>query len=290
MFARIKKIFLISFVIFALIISAYMIRIFFSLSESLEKITHYQPELATQIFDRKGRLIANVFDKELRFYAKFDEIPPRMIEALLAVEDTLFFEHSGINFDAISRAMIKNIIARKYLEGGSTLTQQLVKNIALTRDKTLDRKEVKTVGLKGWIVMMGVIILMVCFGLGMFPIKPLVIASNSMAPKIYKGDIVIIKDTDVKKVKEGDIIRYRMENYYVVHRVVTIYEDNNGDRVFITKGDNNDDIDLYPVKESQFAGVIKFDIPYLGYPTLMLSRLLNTGVEDTVIVDKGRTN
>lgn len=157
-------------------------------------------------------------------------------------------------------------------------------------DKTLDRKEVKTVGLKGWIVMMGVIILMVCFGLGMFPIKPLVIASNSMAPKIYKGDIVIIKDTDVKKVKEGDIIRYRMENYYVVHRVVTIYEDNNGDRVFITKGDNNDDIDLYPVKESQFAGVIKFDIPYLGYPTLMLSRLLNTGVEDTVIVDKGRTN
>ena len=140
MFARIKKIFLISFVIFALIISAYMIRIFFSLSESLEKITHYQPELATQIFDRKGRLIANVFDKELRFYAKFDEIPPRMIEALLAVEDTLFFEHSGINFDAISRAMIKNIIARKYLEGGSTLTQQLVKNIALTRDKTLDRK------------------------------------------------------------------------------------------------------------------------------------------------------
>lgn len=138
--------------------------------------------------------------------------------------------------------------------------------------------------------MMGVIILMVCFGLGMFPIKPLVIASNSMAPKIYKGDIVIIKDTDVKKVKEGDIIRYRMENYYVVHRVVTIYEDNNGDRVFITKGDNNDDIDLYPVKESQFAGVIKFDIPYLGYPTLMLSRLLNTGVEDTVIVDKGRTN
>ncbi|RDU69622.1 PBP1A family penicillin-binding protein [Helicobacter cholecystus] len=140
MFIKIRKIFLISLVIFTLIICAYIIRIFFTLSESLEKITHYQPELATQIFDRKGRLIANVFDKELRFYVKFDEIPPRMIEALLAVEDTLFFEHNGINFDAISRAMIKNIIARKYLEGGSTLTQQLVKNIALTRDKTLDRK------------------------------------------------------------------------------------------------------------------------------------------------------
>lgn len=140
MFAKIRKTLLIFLVIFTLIVCAYMIRIFFTLSESLEKITNYQPELATQIFDRKGRLIANVFDKELRFYAKFDEIPPRMIEALLAVEDTLFFEHNGINFDAISRAMIKNLIARKYLEGGSTLTQQLVKNIALTRDKTLDRK------------------------------------------------------------------------------------------------------------------------------------------------------
>lgn len=140
MLRKFKSFILIAFILLTLIVCAYMVRIFFTLSENLEKITHYKPEIATQIYDRKGRLIANVFDKELRFYANFDEIPPRMIEALLAVEDTLFFEHSGINFDAISRAMIKNLIARKYLEGGSTLTQQLVKNIALTRDKTLDRK------------------------------------------------------------------------------------------------------------------------------------------------------
>lgn len=140
MFNKLKNITLIALVTLSLIICAYVIRIFFALSENLEKITNYQPEIATQIFDRKGRLIANIFDKELRFYVSFDEIPSRMIEALLAVEDTLFFEHNGINFDAISRAMIKNLIARKYLEGGSTLTQQLVKNVALTRDKTLDRK------------------------------------------------------------------------------------------------------------------------------------------------------
>lgn len=140
MFSKLKKPIFITLILATLIVCAYMVRIFFTLSENLEKITNYQPNIATQIFDRKGRLIANVFEKELRFYTSFDEIPPRMIEALLAVEDTLFFEHSGINFDAISRAMIKNLIARKYLEGGSTLTQQLVKNIALTRDKTLDRK------------------------------------------------------------------------------------------------------------------------------------------------------
>lgn len=155
-------------------------------------------------------------------------------------------------------------------------------------DKTTNRKQVKTVGIKGWLSMMAVVILMVLFGLGVFPIEPLVIASNSMAPKIYKGDIVIIKDTDVKEVKKGDIIRYKMEGYYVVHRVVMISENVNGDRVFITKGDNNNDIDLYPVKESQYAGTVKFDIPYLGYPTLILGKLLNTNNDAKVTVDKGR--
>lgn len=156
-------------------------------------------------------------------------------------------------------------------------------------DKTLNHKEVKTVDLKGWLSMIAIVILMICFGVGLFPIEPLVIASNSMAPKIYKGDIVIIQDKDVSKVKKGDIIRYKMDGYYVVHRVVMINEDEEGNRQFITKGDNNEDIDLYPVKEYQYAGTIKFDIPYLGYPTLILSKLLNTNVDDKVTVDKGRT-
>ena len=156
-------------------------------------------------------------------------------------------------------------------------------------DKTLNHKEVKTVDLKGWLSMIAIVILMVCFGVGLFPIEPLVIASNSMAPKIYKGDIVIIQDKDVSEVKKGDIIRYKMDGYYVVHRVVMINEDEEGNRQFITKGDNNDDIDLYPVKEYQYAGTIKFDIPYLGYPTLILSKLLNTNVDDKVTVDIGRT-
>ena len=157
-------------------------------------------------------------------------------------------------------------------------------------DKTTDRREVKVVGIKGWLSMIAVVFLMICFGTGVFPIEPLVIASNSMAPEFYRGDIVIIQDTDVKKVKKGDIIRYKMEGYYVVHRVVKIEEDEYGTRSFIMKGDNNEDIDLYPVRENQFAGTIKFDIPYLGYPTLILGELLNTNVDDKVTVDKGRTN
>lgn len=157
-------------------------------------------------------------------------------------------------------------------------------------DKTYTRKEVKTVGIKGLISMILIVAFMICFGVGVFPVKPLVIASNSMAPKIHRGDIVIIKDSDVKKVKKGDIIRYKMDNYYVVHRVKQINEDAYGNRTFIMKGDNNDNIDLYPVKESQYAGTIKLNIPYMGYPTLILGELLDSSAGDKVAVDKGRVD
>ena len=95
-------------------------------------VVHYAPNKALKILDRKDRLIANAFDGEFRHYAEFDEIPPKIIETLLAVEDTMFFEHSGINLDAIMRAMLKNIKSGGLNEGGSTITQQLVKNVALS--------------------------------------------------------------------------------------------------------------------------------------------------------------
>ena len=136
----VKKVLFSLLVIVLLISSAYIVVLYIDLSADIDKVKHYTPKLASQIYDRKNRLIANVFDTEFRFYAKFDEIPPRMIEALLAIEDTLFFEHSGINYDAIIRAALKNIKSGRFGEGGSTLTQQLVKDVILTRERTLSRK------------------------------------------------------------------------------------------------------------------------------------------------------
>lgn len=104
------------------------------------KIIDYKPLLTTQIYDRNGDLIANVFDGENRVYVKYDDIPGRIIEALVAIEDTSFFEHEGINYEAISRAIIKDVKSMKMKEGASTLTQQLVKNLILTNEKTLNRK------------------------------------------------------------------------------------------------------------------------------------------------------
>jgi len=66
-----------------------------------DKLINYKPKLTTRIYDRNGKLMANIFKIEHRIYAPFEEIPPRLVEALLAIEDTTFFEHHGINVDAI---------------------------------------------------------------------------------------------------------------------------------------------------------------------------------------------
>ena len=106
----------------------------------ISSLVDYKPKQTSRIYDKNGEKIANIFDKQHRYYASFSEIPPRIVEALVAIEDTTFFEHSGVNFDAIFRAIIKDIKARKMVEGASTITQQLVKNKLLTREKKLSRK------------------------------------------------------------------------------------------------------------------------------------------------------
>lgn len=128
------------FLVFLAVLSAAVLYFYTEIHFEANTLIDYKPQLTTQVYDRNGRLVANLFDKENRIYATFDEIPPRLIEALLAIEDTSFFEHSGINAEAIFRAAIKDIQVGKLAEGASTLTQQLVKNAILSREKTFARK------------------------------------------------------------------------------------------------------------------------------------------------------
>lgn len=113
---------------------------YFQDNYDIDSLIDYKPTMTSVIYAKNGERIANVFYKKDRFYAPFDEIPPRVIEALLAIEDTTFFEHYGVNPDAIFRAIIKDIKAGKMVEGASTITQQLAKNKLLTREKKLSRK------------------------------------------------------------------------------------------------------------------------------------------------------
>ena len=76
---------------------------------------------------------------------QLDDLPTGFIEMLVAVEDRGFYDHAGISATAIFRAMINNILAGRFAQGGSTLTQQLVKNLYLTRERTLTRKALEAI-------------------------------------------------------------------------------------------------------------------------------------------------
>ena len=118
----------------------YLGYIIYSFEYETQRLINYKPRLTTEVYDRNGEKIANLFSDEHRYYVSFENIPPRLIEALVAIEDTTFFEHHGVNPDAIMRAIIKDVSAGKLKEGASTITQQLVKNALLTRDKKFSRK------------------------------------------------------------------------------------------------------------------------------------------------------
>lgn len=114
--------------------------IIYTFEYETKRLINYQPRLTTEVYDRNGHKIANLFSDQHRYYVSYENIPPRLIEALLAIEDTMFFEHHGVNPDAIMRAIIKDVTSGKLKEGASTITQQLVKNTLLSREKKFSRK------------------------------------------------------------------------------------------------------------------------------------------------------
>ena len=113
------------------------------------------------------------------------------------------------------------------------------------------------------------IILAIWFAIGIFPIKPVAIASGSMEKELYVGDIAIIKKCNANDVNVGDIIEYQMDGYTVIHRIIE-KKQKNGEFLFITKGDNNQMADSENVKEKQLIGKVIFKIKYLGYQSIWL--------------------
>lgn len=133
--------YLLGFIVAVVLSGVLWLSFFYSeLRVDLDHVIDYKPRLSTEFYDVNGELVANIFDGQNRKYAYYNEIPPRMIEALIAVEDTAFFEHDGVNLEAIFRAVIKDIQSMSLKEGASTITQQLIKNMVLTRERKFSRK------------------------------------------------------------------------------------------------------------------------------------------------------
>ena len=91
-----------------------------------------EPQLVTSLFDSEQR--------SKRELVKYNDIPPMMVQAVLAIEDRRFFEHSGVNFLRTAEAVYGDIVHQRREQGGSTLTQQLARGFFLTPEKTIKRK------------------------------------------------------------------------------------------------------------------------------------------------------
>lgn len=96
---------------------------------------------STKIYDRTGEhLLYEIHGEEKRTVISFSEMPDTVKYATIALEDKDFYSHSGIKFVSIARAVLADIFNRSAAQGGSTITQQFIKNSILTREKTLTRK------------------------------------------------------------------------------------------------------------------------------------------------------
>jgi membrane peptidoglycan carboxypeptidase len=91
------------------------------------------------VFDRQGRYVGRILP-EKRYWVTIDRIPAFLQRAVVAVEDARFYEHGGIDVRGIARAVVKDVVKGRLAEGGSTITQQLVKNKYLSGEKTIERK------------------------------------------------------------------------------------------------------------------------------------------------------
>lgn len=94
----------------------------------------------TIIYDQEGQPASQVYADENRTPVSLKDLPPYVPDAFIAIEDNRFFNHHGLDVEAIGRAMVANIKGGIGAEGGSTITQQLVKNSFLTPEKTFKRK------------------------------------------------------------------------------------------------------------------------------------------------------
>src|SRR5256885_12193152 len=105
----------------------------------VSSLEDYHPSLITEVYSDDGRVIGS-FALERRVVITWEQIPQVVKDGIISVEDQNFYSHWGIDFLGMARAGLKNVMAGRVVEGGSTLTQQLSKNLFLTPERTFRRK------------------------------------------------------------------------------------------------------------------------------------------------------
>jgi len=148
------------------------------------------------------------------------------------------------------------------------------------KDNVVDEKSFESKSfLKNELIVIGIIVFVAMLS-GVFPITMIGIGSDSMYPKIHKGDAIIYKKVyNEDRIKIGDIIVYEddVQKRTVVHRLVEKKEENNI-TYYITKGDANNSIDKINITKDEIKGIVVFRIRYVASISVWISELLRKGV------------
>ena len=106
---------------------------------SIETLKNYKPSIVSKFFSEDGEIISQFFI-EKREVVSLERIPNHLIQAFISGEDARFFQHKGLDYIAILRALFRNIFSGEIVQGGSTITQQVVKSLLLSPEKSFSRK------------------------------------------------------------------------------------------------------------------------------------------------------
>ena len=135
----------------------------------------------------------------------------------------------------------------------------------------IGRFDFKRVNLVYYIPLIIITFILVYFISGYFRYYAVAIASGSMEPVLSRGDVVVV-DQEYKSINVGDILAYNYDGKVVVHRIYKII-DTNKEYYIYTKGDANNSYDKYKISKNMLIGIVKFKIPLIGYPTVLLNEI-----------------
>lgn len=137
-----KKFLLILFAVPALLALAaalWLLRVLSGLPD-VSLLAHYRPAAASEVLDRNGAVLAQFSEGKFRIWIPVTNVPETAVQAVVTAEDDTFFDHKGVNYQAVWEALQHDVKKKRFARGGSTITQQMIKNVLLSREKTVKRK------------------------------------------------------------------------------------------------------------------------------------------------------
>jgi len=137
-----KKVFLTGLGILALCATILAVWVALALSNlpDVSVLKRYRPAAAAEVLDSDGKVLTEYYDRKFRIWVPISSLPDIVIQAVVTAEDDTFFEHKGINYKATWDALVLDVQKRRFARGGSTITQQMIKNVLLSKEKTITRK------------------------------------------------------------------------------------------------------------------------------------------------------